>query len=494
MVTVAQRTPLTAARPSRDWLAAALLALVVLATRGIWFGDPVAEFDEQLYSLVGWRMTQGDLPYVDLWDRKPFGLFAIFAAAHWLFGPEPIAYQVLASLFAFAGAVLVYALSRDLADRATATVAGALYAMFMALYGSQSGQSEVFFMPLVLAMLWLVRDWRRPDATRRALWAMALGGLALQVKYTVLPQCLFLGGFALYGRWRSGASVAGLLKLSALFALLGLLPTIAVAAFYATIGQFDAFWFANFVSFFERAPSEAGRMHPKLLVGAIPLAIPTLLGLYAAFRLNPPRDWRTYALYAGWALSVAASILLPATTYLYYLAAFAPAAVLLSLPLLDRTSRARWVPALLLIAGVLWLLGLPSRFEHSLAERRTEQRLSDALAAYVGAERDCLYVFDGPAVLYRTTGSCLPTKYIYPDHLNNALERGSLGVSQPAEIRRILAAQPGAIVTADKPVTEQCGECLELVKTAVAADYRALTSAALHGRMITGWVRKDLAN
>lgn len=493
MVTIARHAPPRTGRISRDWLATAVLALVVLATRGIWFGDPVAEFDEQLYSLIGWRMTEGDLPYVDLWDRKPFGLFAIFAAAHWLFGPEPIAYQAVASLFAFAGAMLVYALSRELVDRATSTVAGALYVMFMALYGSQSGQSEIFFMPLMLAMLWLVRDWRRPDATRRALWAMALGGIALQVKYTVLPQCLFLGAFALYGRWRSGVTVPGLLKLSALFALLGVLPTVAVALLYAAMGQFDAFWFANFVSFFDRAPSEAGRLHPRLLVGSIPLAVPALVGLYAALRLNPPRDWRTYGLYSGWALSVAASILLPATTYLYYLAAFAPAAVLLALPLLDRTARARWVPALLLAGGALWLLDLPDRYERSLGERRTEQRLSDALAAHVGAERDCLYVFDGPAALYRTTRTCLPTKFIYPDHLNNALERGSLGVSQPAEIRRILAARPGAIVTADKPVTDQCAECLELVDDAVAAEYRPLVSAALHGRMITGWVRQDLA-
>ena len=492
MVTVARRTPVKATRISRDWIAAAVLALIVLATRGIWFGDPVAEFDEQLYSLVGWRMTHGDLPYIDLWDRKPFGLFAIFAAAHWLFGPEPVAYQALAAVFALAGAMLVYGLARDLVDRATATVAGALYVMLMALYGSQSGQSEIFFMPLMLAMLWLVRDWRRPDAARRALWAMALGGLALQVKYTVLPQCLFLGAYALYGRWRSGASVAGLLKLSALFALLGLLPTVAVAAFYGAIGQFDAFWFANFVSFFDRASSEAGRLHPKLLVGAIPLAIPALVGLYAAFRLNPPRDWRIYGLFAGWALSVAASVLLPATTYLYYLAALAPAAVLLALPLLDRTARARWVPAILLAGGTLWLLNLSARYEHSLSERRTEQRLSDALAPYVAADRDCLYVFDGPAVLYRTTQTCLPTKYIYPDHVNNALERGSLGVSQPAEIRRILAARPGAIVTASKPVTEQCGECLDLVHDKVAAEYRPLISASLHGRIITGWVRTDL--
>ena len=82
------------------FLSMAVLALVTLATRVLWFGDPVADFDEQIYSLIGWRMTHGDLPFVEVWDRKPFGLFAIFAAAHWLLGPEPIAYQSVACLFA----------------------------------------------------------------------------------------------------------------------------------------------------------------------------------------------------------------------------------------------------------------------------------------------------------------------------------------------------------------------------------------------------------
>ncbi|MGZ5879364.1 MAG: glycosyltransferase family 39 protein, partial [Croceibacterium sp.] len=185
-------------------LSIAVLALVTLATRAVWFGDPVADFDEQIYSLIGWRMTHGDLPFVDVWDRKPFGLFAIFAAAHWLLGPEPIAYQLVACLFAMGGAVLVYALARELVDRASATVAGALYLMLIAAYGSYSGQSEIFHAPMMLAMLWLVRDRNRPDAARRAALAMLVGGVALQVKYTVLPQCLFFGAYALYGEWRAG--------------------------------------------------------------------------------------------------------------------------------------------------------------------------------------------------------------------------------------------------------------------------------------------------
>ena len=493
MVTVARQAPLKAVPAWRDWVAAAVLALAVLATRGIWFGDPVGDFDEQIYSFIGWRMTQGDLPYADLWDRKPLGLFAIFALAHWLFGPEPIAYQVFGAASAMGGAWLVYLLSRELVDRVSAVVAGALYLMLLSAYGSYSGQSEAFHTPLMLLMLWLVKDWRRPDAARRALIAMLVGGVALQVKYTVLPQCAFFGLYALYGQWRAGAKWPRLAGLAAAFAALGILPTAFAAALFVAWGEFDAFWFANFVSFFDREPSVFGRLWPGSFVGVIPLGTMVALGLYAAFRLNPPRNWRTYGLYCGWALAAFATVMLPATTYLYYYGALAPAAVLVALPLIDRTAPAKWLPAALLVAGMLWIVNLPSRYEHSLTERRTEQRLSDAIAPYVGAESDCLYIFDGPAVLYRTTGTCLPTRFAYPDHLNNALERNSLGVSQPAEIRRILGNRPGAIVTASFPVTFQCEECLELIDQATRRDYRPLTSASLHGRMITAWVRRDLA-
>jgi hypothetical protein len=296
-----------------DWIAAAVLALVVVATRAVWFGDAAADFDEQLYSFIGWRMTQGDLPYVDVWDRKPFGLFAIFAFAHWLFGPGAIAYQVLGCITAFIGALFVYSLARTLVDRATATAAGALYAILLAIYGSFSGQSEEFHTPVMLAMLWLVRDRRRSDAARRATLAMILGGLAMQIKYTVLPQCLFIGAYALYGEWRAGAGLPRLAARAARFAFLGVLPTLAVGLLYYARGHFDAFWFANFVSFFERLPANAGRLRADLFVAILPLALLFVLGLYAAFRLNPPRDWKIYGLFAGWSLAALATVLMPGT-------------------------------------------------------------------------------------------------------------------------------------------------------------------------------------
>jgi len=452
----------------------------------------VADGDEQLYSFIGWRMTQGDLPYVDLWDRKPVGLFALFAVAHALFGPEAIAYQMLASASAFIGAWLVYLLAREQVDGISATVAGILHLVFLALYGSHSGQSEAFHTTLMLATLWLVRDWRAPDAAKRATWAMLLGGLALQIKYTVLPQCLFFGVWALVGEARRGGRWPHLAQRTVSFAALGILPTLAAALFYLWRGHFEEFWFANFVSFFDRASPPNGRLRHELLIGYVPLALLVVPGLYSAFRLTPPHDRGAYCLHGAWLLAALATVLLPKTVYLYYYGALVAPAILVALPAIDRRGPLRFAPLALLLLFAVRLYDPPGRYAGSLAERRVEARLSAARAPYVGTERDCLYVFDGSPTLYRTTGTCLPSRFVYPDHLNNALETPALGVSQTKEVARILASRPGALVTASRAGTPQQPDNLHLVREIARREYRPLITVSLHDRAITAWARHDL--
>lgn len=81
---------------------------------------------------------------------------------------------------------------------------------------------------------------------------MLLGGLALQVKYTVLPQCLLFGLAALWRLNRLGADGGSLLRHGAIFAALGLAPNLLVTTGYAFAGQIDTFWYANFQSIFAR--------------------------------------------------------------------------------------------------------------------------------------------------------------------------------------------------------------------------------------------------
>jgi len=60
----------------------------------------------------------------------------------------------------------------------------------------------------------------------------------------------------------------------------------------------------------------------------------------------------------------------------------------------------------------------------------------------------CLWVWDGYPALYMMTGSCLPTRWAFPGHLNTLDEASAraIGVDPQAEVRRILAARPETIV------------------------------------------------
>ncbi|WP_095011656.1 ArnT family glycosyltransferase [Tsuneonella mangrovi] len=467
----------------------AILAVVVFGVRSIWFGDPIVDFDEQLYSLIGWKMTHGLWPYTDLWDRKPFGLFALFALAHWIGGPDAIAYQILAALFTFVGALLVADLARPISGRGGAIIAGALYCLLMCRFGSAGGQAEAFFMPVMLGMVWLLRDPLHPRFLSRAAVAMLLGGLALQIKYTAIPQCLLLGGWALYWLWRRAMPLGRLAGVACGFAILGLSPTIAVGLLYLANGHFSDFWFANFVSFFLRTP-----FHNDFPVGYLiwilgPLTMMALLGLYTALRLNPPVERLRYLLFVLWGLSTITTVYLPPTTYPYYFAALVPAAVLVAAPMLDTRIVLGRIVGPMMILGTLMILGLPQ--QRAFAKRDTAQTfaLANAIKPHLSPHH-CLLVFDGPTALYRLTNSCLPTRFIYPDHLNNDLEHDSLGTPQTVIMREVLTNRPPVIVTSEEIVTVQNKAVHEMVYRAIDEHYRKLTSSQIAGRTIVAWLRK----
>jgi hypothetical protein len=281
------QAPPTRRHAARGLWLVLFLALFALAVRFPFLGDHNADIDEQLYALIGSQMWQGQLPFVDLWDRKPFGLFALFGLADATGLPAPWSYQLLATGFIVLGAVLLRNLAIHLTDSVTASAAAVLYIVLMTIYGSHSAQSEIYHVPAMLGMALLVRDTGHPQALQRALLAMVIGGLALQVKYTVVPQCVFFGLWALWGQYRSGRSLAQLSAVGIAFAALGLAPTLLVGLFYFAVGGWDQFWFANFVSFFLREPAPMGRFAERHTLFLMPLVVLALAGFYASLRMSP---------------------------------------------------------------------------------------------------------------------------------------------------------------------------------------------------------------
>jgi Dolichyl-phosphate-mannose-protein mannosyltransferase len=487
MEATGQPTTVSASLLSRFGLAA--MVVLTLASRLPRMGHPAADFDEQLYSLIGQNMLTGAIPYVDLWDRKPPGLFALYALFHAIGGASPLAYQIAAIAACLLGGWLTWRLGRRIADPGTAALGAALYPLLMALYGSHSGQSEGFFVPLLLSMAELLLIAK----SRTNLWiaaaAMLCGGLALQIKYTALPTCLLFGALALFDLHRSGTKLPRLAGLAALFALLGLLPTLLVALWLYQHGAWDEFVFANFVSIGLRQPMPLHFTIGKQLSYAAPLAALIAGGALIAWRKGLAGPG--YRLAAAWLAAGLAGLFMGSTIYVYYYAALVPVAILLALPLFGPDSRHGRLLALGTMVWLLIVLGPLTQYRNARIEREQLAEISQAIRPFVSDARHPLFIYDGPVVLYQLSGSALPSRFVYADHLDNQLESAALPINPTAEVARILTEKPGAIITSSQPVTLRNPSTNALIETAVAGNYRLLRRINFQNRPIEVYIRKD---
>ncbi len=141
--------------PRRRWLVAGLLLLALaLLLRARHFGNPAMHVDEQFYLLVGDRMLGGALPYLDIWDRKPIGLFLLYGAIRLLGGTGVLEYQLVGTLFAAATALLVVRLATRFAPFGAALLSGIVYLLWLNIVGGEGGQSAVFYnLPMTMAAM-----------------------------------------------------------------------------------------------------------------------------------------------------------------------------------------------------------------------------------------------------------------------------------------------------------------------------------------------------
>ena len=117
-------------------------------------GYPLIHIDEQFYLLVGDGMLNGSLPYVDVWDRKPIGLFLIYAVAR-LGGGEGIwQYQLLALISVVATALVISRIASRFASPLAAIGAAMIYIVWLNIGGGSGGQAPVFYnLPMAGACL-----------------------------------------------------------------------------------------------------------------------------------------------------------------------------------------------------------------------------------------------------------------------------------------------------------------------------------------------------
>ena len=464
------------------WRIPALLVLAVFALRAAEFTYPLSGLDEQFYLYVGGKMSDGLLPYVDIWDRKPIVLFLIYQFAS-LFGElrtDIVAYHVLAALFVAVTTLALYRIVRMIAAVQTALLAALAYPIWLHLPGGAGGQAPVFFnMPMVLAAWIMVQALSREGLSYRTLAGrgaamMLLVGCAMQIKYTAVFEGVYFGLFLLWLSLRQ-VGVRKTIPLAVLWVGAALIPTILAALYYWRLGHIDAFLFANFTSIAGREePGGAVLLKRLALIGAIiaPLLIMAAPGLRRTiYRLGAAPPDREIFLF-GWLVSAVAAVLIFRTYYPHYSLTILPAACA-AIGLTGRMGRRFLTVAATSL--VLAAVGGQVARAHYRSDKGGWATL-DGLTAAIGDTRNCPFFYDYPPILYQAGHYCAPTRYIFPSHLNLAVEGHSVGISPAAETRRILTRNPEVIVTRETPFAGGNAVTWKILEQGLEARYQPVAT------------------
>lgn len=427
------------------WL---LILLAAVAARAITFGSPLLHVDEEFYFVTAMRMVEGAIPYVDVWDRKPVGLFLIYTPAAALGVPLGIwAYQAMALACVVGTALLIARMADKAGFGAGALPAAILYILFLNFADGQGGQAPVFYNLLVAGAFALVvpePGERAGDARRlgKDVLALLLVGLAMQVKYSAVFEGMFLGLWLMWREWRLGSAPARVIAYGAAMVTAAVLPTAAAWGWFAAIGHGDAFIYANFTSILSRGSEPWFRLLGAALKASLILSALLILAGFSRHvqvegNRKPARD-----LMFGWLIAAVFGLVVFGSWFNHYtLPVMVPAAICAAGVLGSHPKGRRWAWPIVLGA---FLLG-PAVLVSNAWYRGTGRQL-EAMAQGIGHGPGCMYVYSGTSMLYAYTGRCTVTAWIFPSHIARERENGALGVDQLEEVDRIFTKRPEIVV------------------------------------------------
>lgn len=416
-----------------------LIFLVSFLLRAPSFGSPFFSTDEQFYMVVGGRILAGDLPFVDVWDRKPIGIFLLYAFFH-LFGPwRFFAYQVGAAFSASLTAIIIMRTARLIAPIGGAFCAALLYLGCCAIAHGGGGQTPVFYNLFISYALYLtlknIDTTNKEKINNNAIKIMLLFGIALQIKYTVVFEGIFVGSYLLFQLYRTTKKTTDIIKSSFLWASLALLPTLIVFLFYFLIGKGQYWWFSNIESIFYRGHFTLPSLKIYMMEISIFIFTPFLF-----FIFNKRYQNEKYYLPLLWCFTSWFGVFFVGSYFKHYmLPLFVPFSVICA-PLWSSKLGKIYI-LLATIAGLL----LGEKVIYHSSHKEAASLLYD-VQHIVQKTPGCVFIYDGPSSLEDMRPYCHLTPYLFPGHLNEQREKHAIGVNQFNELQRVLAQRPLYII------------------------------------------------
>lgn len=458
------------------------LLVVVLVVVALIPGLLGPSLDAAVFSLAGSRISTGGLPYVDVFDHKPPGIYFINALGDVLGGGiGSWATSWIISVAAITlTAVVVAGMLRQMGFRRSAWIAAAILAVELASFPLALGgglTESVAVLPAAIAFRLVAVG---PTRLSRRFVAGLMAGLATAISLQAAPLLLavLVAGILrredVDGRRRSpfGAiawvGVGAALAWTAFLFVLG--TTGALPAAVAGLVSYNAA-FTALASLDDPIGGQA--LHALLVLS--PLVVAALVGT-GSMLLHPstaPVAWAALA----WIASGVALIVVQGRMELHYVALLAlPLAVLAAAGLRLRPSvglpplRLGMVAGALLVSSVLSVVLIGGETSMAVSSRISQADRTDAVAAWVRshtAADDAIFVWGNAPDLYLAAERAPSSGYVY------MLPLTTPGYVDEAILGEVLAgwiaAPPTVIVDAGSPAPGLPGLPALLVPRPVAA-------------------------
>ncbi|NEP81295.1 MAG: hypothetical protein F6K39_25910 [Okeania sp. SIO3B3] len=154
----------------------------------------VLDKDESIYILGADSLLNGNLPYIEIWDNKPPGIFILFSLTMLILGKSIISIRILSIIATTFTSYFLYSIGAVIDKKQGEKIgllAGVLYAIFSLHNDGAAANAEILFAPLVTGAFLLLFQNRKPSNIKVFSIGLILG-IGMQIKYLVVMDVLGL--------------------------------------------------------------------------------------------------------------------------------------------------------------------------------------------------------------------------------------------------------------------------------------------------------------
>lgn len=445
----------------------------------------VIGWDESNYLLMAQSMLNGHLPYTQIWNNKPPGIYIIFALSQILFGKSVISIRIVTCMAVAISCYLLYRLGKIFGKNGTklGVLAGILYAVYSLNDYGLAAMPEIFFTPFVILAFYLLFSKRAyPDkligtnSLRFFLIGLSMG-IALQIKYVVLFDLiamLLIIGIDLFLLNRDNMKQF-FIRTSICYVLLIIGPIlllIFILLYFTLNGDFYTYIGANFISGIKYIALKGFsfiqfvKAFQEEIVSNFFLWLCSLLALvYMLFFSTTNRETRRNLIFLFvWFFIAFLGVCSTKRFYSHYFLQVLPILCLISSYIIvDRIyktnnsiKRKQKFILIFILCSFLSLNIYPHlldatkfiyfRYAKGISNWGDKYAIISKYLKERVQKDDYIYVVDDKTIIYYLVGAKIPTKYIYPSFLIQGGYPKIIGINQIDELHSIIQKKPVYIV------------------------------------------------